>query len=282
MKKIGAFLLLTACTTMPQTKPNDIRPREFPRITVIGTDTAQIKSPSLVDLTEEDWKGAETTCVTHLYQCQYNDKGEVTTLKDLHVSEPSFQAYTEEALRAWRFESGKGGSCYAQVVYEKDQATRVLVAPQDMAQTMISNMTQNRAALPKLDTKGKTHPTALQRPKFEMPWDLARKGQSAYIVVNFDIDPEGVPYNIKVIDDEPEAALEANVLKALKRWRYAKLADEPNSYRNTTVTMTAYVQDGQPISTCDVGLKLNRLARAQLPVQENTTGPRQAPNPSLK
>ncbi len=282
MKKIASFLFLTACATTPQPKPEHPKPQEFPRVTVIGTQTAQLKSPSLAELTEEDWKLSEGTCITHLYQCQYNDKGEVTKLKELDVSEPSFQADTEEALRAWRFESGKAGSCFAQMIYEKEQPTRVLIVPEDMAQSMVSNLTKNRAVLPKTDRKGKRHPTALHQPKFEMPRELVMNGKSAYIVVNFDLDPEGVPQNIKVIDDEPQGVLEANVLKALKTWRYSKLADEPDSLRNTTVSMTAYVPNGQPISTCDVGLKLNRLAQAHLPTQENTTGPRQAPKPSLK
>ncbi len=276
MKKIAFFLLFTACATTPH------RPQNFPPVTVIGVDTAKVKSPSLAELTEEDWKLSKDTCITHLYQCQFNDKGEVTTLKELDASEPTFQADTEEALRSWRFEGGKAGTCFAQMIYEKDQPTRVLLVPKDMAQTMVSNLAKNRAVLPKTEHKGKSHPTALHQPRFELPRELALKGQSAYIVVNFDLDPEGVPQNIKVIDDEPQGVLEANVLKTLKNWRYSKLADEPNSFRNTTVSMTAFVPNGQPISTCDMGLKLNRLAQAQLPPQENTTGPRQAPNPSLK
>lgn len=283
MKKIYAFLILSACTTSPQSQPKseEVRPRDFPRVTVIGTETAQIKSPALADPTEEDWQQAQNSCVTHLYQCQYDDKGQVTHVKALDQSELTFQTFTEEALRAWRFEPGKSGSCYAQVVYEKDRVTRVLVVPQDMAQTMMSNLQKNRAALPKPD-RNKTFPTGLYQPKIEMPREMALRGQSGYIVVNFDLDPEGIPTKLKVVDEEPEGAFENNALRTIKRWRYAKLADAPNSTRNVTTTISAFVVDGQPLSTCDVGLKLNRLAKAQLSPQENTTGPRQAPNPSLK
>jgi hypothetical protein len=265
MKKLYAFLFLSACTTSPKSQPKseDVRPREFPRVTVIGTETAQIKSPSLADLTDEDWKQTEAGCVTHLYQCQYDEQGQVTEVKALDQSEPTFQAFTEEALRAWRFEAGKGGSCFAQVIYEENLATRVLVVPQDMAHTMMSNLQKNRAAMPKPD-RTKTFPSPLHQPKIKMPKDMILKGQSGFIIVNFDLDPEGVPINLKVIDEEPEGAFEKDTLRTIKGWRYAKLADEPNSMRNVTTTIGTYVASGQALSTCDVGLKLNRLAKAQL------------------
>lgn len=281
MKKIGAILLLGACSSTPKPETTNIMPyppKNFPALTMIGSGTATIKSPTVAEPTPEDWQKAGSSCITHLYECQYNDQGIVTRLASMDQSDPAFHEFTEEALRSWRFEPGKSGSCFVQTVYEKGRSTRVLVVPQDLAQTMVSNLKKNRAARSEIQDE-KPLPTLLRQKKLEVPGDMARKDQDGYAIINFDIDPDGIPVNFKVIDAEPENGLEANSISALKRWRYASLKDEPNSKRNHTVVMELMLVGGrQPVSVCDTGLKLNRLARAQ----ETTTGPLQAPKPSLK
>ncbi|HET9240225.1 MAG TPA: TonB family protein, partial [Oligoflexus sp.] len=149
--------------------------------------------------------------------------------------------------------------------------------PRDLAQTMVSNLKKNRAVVP-LD-RSKPEPTLLRDSKPEVPWEMARKSQDGYIIINFDIDADGIPTNFKVIDADPQNGFEKNAIAALKRRRYATLKDEPNSRRNQTTSMEIFMAGGaQPAPLCDTGLKLNRLAEAQ----ETTTGPLQAPNPSLK
>jgi TonB family protein len=281
MKKIGAILLLGACSSTPKSDTTNIMPyppKNFPALTMIGSGTATIKSPTVAEPTADDWKTVANSCVTHLYSCEYNDQGVVTRVASLDQSDPAFHEFTEEALKSWRFEAGKSGSCFVQTIYERNRSTRVLVVPQDLAQTMVSNLKKNRAARPEVPDE-RPLPTLLRRTKMEVPQELALKDQDGYAIINFDIDADGIPTNYKVIDAEPENGLEANAISALKRWRYATLKDEPNSKRNQTVVMELMLVGGmQPVSTCDTGLKLNRLARAQ----ETTTGPLQAPKPSLK
>lgn len=280
MKKIGVLLLLGACSSTPKPEANimPLPPKNFPPLTVIGDETATIKNSSLAEPTPEDWKKATNSCVTHLYECQYNDQGLVTGLVSMDQSEPTFREFTEEALKTWSFAPGKSGSCFVQTIYEKKRSTRVLVVPKHMAETMVSNLKKNRAVV---DTANDSRPvpTLLRDKKPDVPWEMARKYQDGYAIINFDIDPDGIPINFKVVDAEPENGLEKSALSALKRWRYASLKDEPNSRRNHTVTIEVMIGGGtQPVSICDTGLKLNRLARDQ----DTTTGPLQAPKPSLK
>jgi TonB family protein len=280
MKKIGAILLLGACSSMPKPEANimPLPPKNFPPLTMIGDASATIKGSSIAEPTPEDWKKTTNSCVTHLYECRYNDQGVVTNVVSMDQSEPTFREFTEEALKTWSFAPGKSGSCFVQTIYEKNRATRVLVVPKDLAQTMVSNLKKNRAVVATANDS-RPMPTLLQDKKPDVPWEMARKYQDGYAIINFDIDPDGIPINFKIIDAEPENGLEKNAIRALKGWRYATLKDEPNSKRNHTVTIEVHIAGGtQPVSVCDTGLKLNRLAQAQ----ETTTGPLQAPNPSLK
>jgi len=281
MKKIGAILLLGACSSTPKPETTNVVPRppkNFPALTMIGSETAAIKSPTVAEPTPEDWKTVGDTCVTHLYECQYNDQGVVTRVTSLDQSDPAFHEFTEEALKTWRFEPGKSGSCFVQTIYEKGYSTRGLGVPRGLAPKLVATHKKKPAARPEVKDE-KPLPTLLRQKKMEVPKEMALSNKDGYAIINFDIDPDGIPTNYKVIDAEPENGMEANAISALKRWRYATLKDEPNSKRNHTVVMEFMLVGGtQPVSVCDTGLKLNRLARAQ----ETTTGPLQAPKPSLK
>ncbi|HET9236356.1 MAG TPA: hypothetical protein VFO10_03870, partial [Oligoflexus sp.] len=124
MKKLGAILLLGACSSTPKPETNMMSfPRpNFPPLTVIGSGQPALKNSSLAEPTPEDWKNAGDTCVTHLYECQYNDQGVVTRVISMDQSEPTFHEFTEEALKTWRFEAGKSGSCFVQTIYERNRS----------------------------------------------------------------------------------------------------------------------------------------------------------------
>src|SRR6478752_6250367 len=97
MKKIFGLVLLTACvSTAENHSPQNL--------VQIGQNSAKIKTSASVDLDKDDWKQSKSQCVTHLYQCQIDDKGQVTGIKAMDVSDSAFQSITEESLRAFRFE----------------------------------------------------------------------------------------------------------------------------------------------------------------------------------
>ncbi|WP_176736702.1 energy transducer TonB [Oligoflexus tunisiensis] len=258
MKKLGILLLLGACTTTTTQPPA----RNHSSLTVVGKPAGVLKSTALVELTDDDWKSIEerASCVTHLYECQFDKTGQITGLKALDHSDPAFQSLTEESLRTWRFQEGQEGTCHAQIIYERNEPTHVLLVEPDMAVTMVSNLQKNRAALPPKNER--PLPGRIRQEKPQMPREMALKGVQGFITVNYDIDEAGVPTNFKIIDEDPEGALEKSALRALRRWRYAPLAKEPNSARNTTTTLTYRLVGSRNFMTsCDLGLRLNRLAR---------------------
>lgn len=77
----------------------------------------------------------------------------------------------------------------------------------------------------------------------------SRARKSGHVIVNYDVDDEGVPYNITEVSASSKVFVKA-ALKSVESWRYINVADEsdvdfdPESRKNITSTITFILSDG--------------------------------------
>lgn len=201
-----------------------------------------VKSTAWVDLDEAEKEGlAQKQCVTHLYRCDFNDKGQVTAVAPLDLSHPDFKELSEESLRAWMFEPGKSGQCFVDFIYTDDARTRMIILQKAHAEKVASLRAQERA--PRSETlRKKTRAIKQVKPRF--PKEAALKGAIGLVRFQFDVNAAGVPENIKVIDSKPERTFEREARVALTNWRYKPLAEEPDTERSNIVVTFYFNLEG--------------------------------------
>jgi TonB family protein len=202
-----------------------------------------VKSTAWVDLKKDEKESlAQKQCVTHLYRCEINDKGQVTAVEALDLSHPDFKVLSEESLRAWTFEPGKSGQCFVDFVYTDDAPTRMIILQKAHAEKVASTRAQER--LPRPATLRKKALSIKQvAPRF--PKEAALKGTIGVVKLQFDVNAAGIPENIKVIHSKPEREFDREARMALQRWRYKTLAEEPDTERsNIEVTFYFNLEGG--------------------------------------
>jgi len=52
------------------------------------------------------------------------------------------------------------------------------------------------------------------------PSKATKRGVEGYVSLSFDVDPQGRPMNIKVIDAKPRRLFEKEAIRALRKWKY--------------------------------------------------------------
>jgi TonB family protein len=196
-----------------------------------------VKSSAWVDLDEKEKETlVGKQCITHLYRCDFNDKGQVTAVEALDLSHPEFKELSEESLRAWTFQPGKAGQCFVDFVYTDDARTRMIMLKRTHAEKVASVRAQER--MPRNTTlRKKTRAIKLVKPRF--PKEAALKGAIGLVKLQFDVNAAGFPENIKVIDSKPEREFDREARVALQNWRYKPLAEEPDTERSN-VEVTFY------------------------------------------
>jgi protein TonB len=236
---MALMLLLTgACATRPL-------------LYSLDETEVSVKSTAWVDLTEEEKAGlAQKQCVTHLYRCDFNDKGQVTGVEALDLSHPDFKELSEESLRGWTFKPGTSGQCFVDFIYTDDARTRMIILQKEHAEKVASVRAQERQPRP-LTLKQKTRSVKKVTPKF--PKEAALKGTIGLVRLQFDVNAEGIPENIKVIDAKPEHAFEREARIALQYWRYKTLAEEPDTERSNIEVTFYFNLEGRLGYDCSLG-----------------------------
>ncbi|HET9239134.1 MAG TPA: energy transducer TonB [Oligoflexus sp.] len=210
-----------------------------------------VKSTAWVDLTEGEREGiADKQCVTHLYRCDFDDKGQVTAVEALDLSHAEFKELSEESLRAWKFQPGKAGQCFVDFVYTDDARTRMIILQKAHAEKVASTRAQERMPRPATARK-KTRSIKQVTPRF--PKEAAIKGTMGVVRLQFDVNAEGIPENIKVIDSKPEREFDREARVALQYWRYKPLAEEPDTERSNIEVAFYFNLEGRLGYDCPLG-----------------------------
>jgi protein TonB len=55
----------------------------------------------------------------------------------------------------------------------------------------------------------------------EYPQRPAQRGIEGYVILEFDITPQGEPFNIRVVEEEPQGYFARAAVRAVTRWKYA-------------------------------------------------------------
>jgi protein TonB len=55
----------------------------------------------------------------------------------------------------------------------------------------------------------------------EYPQRAAQRGVEGYVILEFDITPQGEPFNIRVVEEEPQGYFGRAAERAVTRWKYA-------------------------------------------------------------
>lgn len=86
-------------------------------------------------------------------------------------------------------------------------------------------------------------------PAIRIPPIMPRRAKrSGHVIINYDVDDEGIPYNITEVSSSSKVFVEA-ALKSVEAWRHVNVADEthadfnPDSRKNITSTITFLLSD---------------------------------------
>ncbi len=230
--------MTTACVTTPRT------------LFVLGETDLSIKTSAYPEFTAEDWSSATIrSCITHLYRCEFDEHGQVTKFEPMDLSAPDFKAYSDEAIRSWKFMGGKSGQCFVDFIYSADEGTRVVIVPEPMAKEIAAK----RARLRSVDATGKLKIKSITTVLPRYPLEALRKGQAGVVTVRFDVSPEGHPENPRVERSEPQNVFDRATLQALSHWRYPTLAQEPDKVRKGLTASIYFKPEGTFGYECELG-----------------------------
>jgi len=71
------------------------------------------------------------------------------------------------------------------------------------------------------DTTPDTAPSVIEAAEIKYPIRAIDKGRDGWIIVEIDIDENGLPYNEEIVRSEASSLLHKPALKALKKYRFA-------------------------------------------------------------
>ncbi|HYX32678.1 MAG TPA: energy transducer TonB [Oligoflexus sp.] len=238
MTVLCVFAMSTACATPPR---NLFR---------LGETDLSIKTSAYPEFTADDWSSiTATSCITHLYRCNFDESGQVTQFEPMDLSAPNFKALSDEAIRSWKFMSGKSGQCFVDFIYSADGGTRIVIVPESMAKEIAARRARLRTVDDPAKPKVKSIATVLPR----YPFEALKKGQSGVVTVRFDVSPEGRPENTRIERSEPENVFDRATLQAHKRWRYPTLEQEPNKVRKGLTASVYFKPTGTFGYECELG-----------------------------
>lgn len=80
------------------------------------------------------------------------------------------------------------------------------------------------------------------------PPHLDVKGIEGWVLLEFDVEPDGTPSHIQVVDAEPQAIFDAASILAVSNWRYPAIADR-NISRHFQVEMEFYAPGSRLIES---------------------------------
>jgi TonB family protein len=221
-----------------------------PLLYSLGEQELAVEATAWAKLTEEEWAAQEKkSCLTHLYRCDFNDQGQVTAVEALDLSRPQFKDFTEESIKNWKFKPGKAGQCFLDFVYTNDGETRIFILQKDHAPQVAAARAQARHELANSVNKAKSIKQVWPR----YPKGALIRGEIGLVSLRFDVNPEGVPENIQVVESRPEKIFDSVARTAIRQWRYKPLAEEPDVIRND-VGITFYFNiEGNLGYDCDLG-----------------------------
>ena len=84
----------------------------------------------------------------------------------------------------------------------------------------LSSLLLNQQVLAGDDKNQDIHPVIRIEPTY--PAAAVEANQDGFVVMQFDISPQGAVNNIKVLKSSPTAVFDASAVKALQQWRYSE------------------------------------------------------------
>jgi TonB family protein len=221
-----------------------------PLIYSLGEPEVKVKSTAWADLTRDERETIkDKACITHLYRCDFNEKGEVTGIQSLDLSHTEFQELSADSLRTWTFQAGKAGRCFVDFVYTDDPVTRIFLLDEERANTVARKRMEARKT--SLESKNKIR--SIRRVLPDYPRYALEKGEIGTVRLNFDVNAEGIPEGVRIVESKPEGVFDRPALSALKRWRYKTLAEEPNKDRKNIEVAFYFNMQGGLGYDCNLG-----------------------------
>ncbi len=221
-----------------------------PLLFSVGEPELEVEKTAWAELTADEKDGlGNVSCVTHLYRCEFNAEGQVTALKPLDLSHAQFQELSELSLRNWKFKPGKAGQCFVDFIYTGDAPTRMIILRKDLAEKVAVTRVQERTPRPRL--KKKTESIKQVSPKY--PKDAIFKGQIGIVKLRLDVNAEGIPENIEVIQSQPKGKFDHAARIALQQWRYKPLSEEPDTDRSDVEVSFTFNIVGSLSYSCPLG-----------------------------
>ena len=106
-----------------------------------------------------------------------------------------------------------------------ESSFRVPPSPKPVSDIRVESPTQVELDIrvPPQPTAPKTVPLKTFPPKY--PVNAMKNNISGHVLFNFDVDVDGKPYNIKVVDSVPEKVFDEAALAAIKKWEFRSSAD---------------------------------------------------------